>query len=423
MNRPLLAFTILVLAAGPVRAQKRAFTLEDLYRVRSVGEVQVSSDGARAAYSVTSSDLPHAKRSSQIWLVDVTTGQTRQVTQGEAASSSPMFSPDGKSLAFVSARDGESNLYLLPLDGGEARAMTHISTGVADPVWSPDGRWIAFASDVYPECGDDACNKRLAETWHKGPLNAHLADTLLYRHWTSWKDGTRTHILLVEVSSGVVRDVTPGDFDSPPFQLGGPVQYAFSPDSSELCFVSNHDPSPATSTNNDLWLVSLGTPNAQPRNVTADNRAYDGSPAYSPDGRYIGFRMQKQPGYESDLFRLALYDRRTGRVEALTETFRDWVTDFEWTADSRALIFQAEVKGQTPLYRIDLSSRQITEVLADKTIDAWRLADGRSQLVYSRRGIAEPSELFVAGAGREASPRRLTHLNDDLVKEVDSALS
>ena len=92
-----------------------------------------------------------------------------------------------------------------------------------------------------------------------------------------------------------MRDLTPGNFDSPTFQLGGPVQYAFSPDTSELCFVSNHEPQPATSTNNDLWLLSLETPNAEPRNITAANLAYDGSPKYSPDGRYIGYRTQKQP--------------------------------------------------------------------------------------------------------------------------------
>ena len=115
------------------------------------------------------------------------------------------------------------------------------------------------------------------------------------------------------MASGAVRDLTPGNFDSPPFQLGGPVQYAFSPDSSELCFVSNHDPQPAKSTNNDLWVVSLTAPNAAARNITAANPAYDGSPKYSPDGRYIGYRTQKQPGYESDLFRLAVYDRRAGR--------------------------------------------------------------------------------------------------------------
>ena len=420
MPRYLPLLVVLFSVAAPAYAQKRAFTIDDFYRVRSVGDVQVSADGARAAYTVTTSDLPRGKRATQIWLMDLGTARVRQLTQGDAGGSSPIFSPDSRSLAFISGRDGDANLFLLPLDGGEAKALTHLSTGVSDPVWSPDGKWIAFASDVYPECKDDACNKKTAETWHKGTLKAHMADALFYRHWTEWKDGTRTHIFLLDVASGAVRDLTPGNYDSPTFQLGGPVQYAFSPDSSELCFVSNHDPHPEKSTNNDLWVVSVTAPDAAARNITAANHAYDGSPKYSPDGRYVGYRTQMQPGYESDLFRLAIYDRRAGTSAVLTEAFRDWVTDFDWAADSRSIVFQAEVQGQTPLYRLDVTTRAIARVLADKTIDAWKMVPGKAQLVYARRGVAEPPELFVSdGAGEKASRRQLTHVNDEIVNDVD----
>ena len=199
MMRLCSLLTAVLCAVAPAYAQKRAFTLEDLYRVRSIGDLQVSPDGTRAAYTVTTSDLPRGKRTTHIWLLEMASGQSRQLTFSDS-SSSPVFSPDGKSLAFVTTRDGDANLYLLPLDGGEARPLTHISTGVSDPVWSPDGKRIAFSSDVYPECADDACNKKIAETWQKGTLKAHMADALFYRHWTAWKDGTRTHIFLADVS-------------------------------------------------------------------------------------------------------------------------------------------------------------------------------------------------------------------------------
>jgi dipeptidyl aminopeptidase/acylaminoacyl peptidase len=273
---------------------------------------------------------------------------------------------------------------------------------------------------VYPECGgDDACNKRIADTWSKGPLKAHSADSLLYRHWTEWKDGTRTHIFLANAATGETRDITPGDYDSPSFQLGGPMQYDFSPDSKEFVFVSNHDKQPASSTNNDLWQTSLADPKAPYRDITAANPAYDGSPKYSPDGRYIAYRLQKQPGYESDLFRLAIYDRSSRTSSVLTESFRNWIDEFQWAADSRAIYFSAPVEGQTPIYRVELASKAITQVMVDKTVLGWELAGKR--LIYARSSVGAPVELFSAdiATGKAAPATRLTHINDAVASETD----
>ncbi|PYR30892.1 MAG: S9 family peptidase, partial [Acidobacteria bacterium] len=126
MMRHCSLLMVVLCATAPAYAQKRAFTLEDLYRIRSIGDVQVSPDGARAVYTVTTSDLPRGKRTTHIWLLELASGQTRQLTWSDA-STAPIFSPDGRSLAFVSTRDGDANLYLLSLDGGEAKPLTHIS--------------------------------------------------------------------------------------------------------------------------------------------------------------------------------------------------------------------------------------------------------------------------------------------------------
>ncbi|HSE38459.1 MAG TPA: S9 family peptidase [Blastocatellia bacterium] len=418
MKKHFLFILIFLLIPFTAHAQKRAFTIEDLYRVKSISDVHVSPDGRSVIYAVITSDLPRAKRVSHIWSMDINGGTPRQLTSDEKGESSPAFSPDGKWISFISSKD--SQLYVMPVSGGEAKKLTNISTGVSDPIWSADGKWLAFSSDVYPECGgDDACNQKISDTWSKGPLKAHSADSLLYRHWTAWKDGTRTHIFLANASTGEAKDITPGTYDSPSFQLGGPLQYDFSPDGKELIFVSNRDQDAASSTNNDLWLISLADPNAQPRNITSSNRAYDGSPKYSPDGRYIAYRMQKQPGYESDLFRLAIYDRSSGTSTVLTESFRNWVNEFQWAADSRSIYFGAPVEGQTPIYRVDLGSKAITQVLADKTLLGWEVAGER--LLYLRSSVGEPVELFAARItnGKATAGTRITRINDSVAREVD----
>src|ERR1044071_4067896 len=200
MKRLLL---LLLLVATPLVAQtKRAFTIEDLYRVRGVGDLSLSPDGNTVLFTVVTSDLAHAKRTTRIWIMNADGANARELTHGDA-DTSPHFSPDGKTIAFLRS----DNLYLLPLGGGEAKQLTTLSTGVGDPLWSPDGKSIVFASDVYPECGaDDACNEKTADRWSKGKLQAHMADSLLYRHWTEWRDGKVTHTLLVDVATQKVRD-------------------------------------------------------------------------------------------------------------------------------------------------------------------------------------------------------------------------
>jgi len=420
MKKHLWLFTFLLLVPVSTYAQKRAFTIEDFYRVKSVSDAQIAPDGRSVIYTVTTSDLPRAKRVGHIWMMGIDGQGARQLTNSDKGESSPSFSPDGKWILYLSSKDGSPQIYLMPAGGGEAKKLTNISTGVADPVWSPDGKWIAFSSDVYPECnGDDACNQKTAETWSKGPLKAHTADSLLYRHWTEWKDGTRTHTFLVNAANGESKDITPGDFDSPGFQLGGPLQYDFSPDGKEFVFVSNHDKEPASSTNNDLFVISLTDLKSPYRNITGSNRAFDGSPKYSPDGKYIAYRMQKQPAYESDLFRLAIYDRASQTSTVLTESFRNWIDEFQWSEDSKSIYFAAPVEGQTPIYRIDLATKAISQVLADKTILGWKFSG--KKLIYARSGVGEPVELFSAEIqnGKAATAARLTHINDALAKEVD----
>lgn len=424
MRRVLLLLTLLLLSANSLFAQKRAFSLEDLYRVKNISDIHVSPDGKTLIFVVSTSDLARAKRNSHVWAMDADGRNPRQWTVSDKSESSPLFSPDGKQILFISSKDGSANFYLMNVGGGEWHKVTNFSTGVSDPLWSPDGKWIAFSSDVYPECGgDDACNKKIAERWEQGTLKAHLADNLLYRHWTAWKDGTRTHTFIVNVSTGATRDVTPGNYDSPTFQLGGPLQYAFSPDSTEFVYVSNHDPVPATSTNNDLWLISLSDTQPQPRNITASNPAYDGSPKYSPDGKYIAYRMQKQPAYESDLFRIALYERATGKSTVLTESFRNWIDEFEWSNDSGAIYFTGPVEGQNPIFHLDLDTitLPITQVLTDKTIDAFELDPSERHLFYIRRSVGEPNEIYSAEItnGKAAAPVKLSHFNDALMNEVD----
>ena len=398
--------------ASAAFGQERRFTIDDLLKVHRVGDPQVSPKGDLVAFTITDVDRAANKSTTQIYVVPLGGGEPRQLTNDEHSSASPRWSPDGEKLAFISARDGESQIWTIDVSSGALKKITSISTGAGDPVWSPDGKWLAFVSDVYPECKDDACNKRRAEEVAQNKVKAHVAERLLYRHWKSWKDGMRSHVFVVSASGGEARDLTPGDYDAPPFSLGGMTDYAFSPDSKELAFTSNHDKVEAISTNADVWLVSVRGGAA--RNITAANHGYDGSPQFSPDGRFIAYRSQITPGYESDRFRLMLYDRKTGSAQSITETLDSNVDEFTFTADSKWIYLGAEDRGREPIYSVSTNGGPVKKVIAEGfNGDINVTADGKT-LVFSRSSMTKPSEIYRANADG-SSVTALTTTNDALI--------
>jgi dipeptidyl aminopeptidase/acylaminoacyl peptidase len=378
---------------------KRAFEIADFYRCAAVGAPNVSKNGMRVAFSVKRYELEAGKSGSVIWMMGPDGSNLRQMTSAEHNDTDPRLSPDGAQLLFVSDRSGSSQLWVMPIDGGEPKQLTKFGPGVSNPEWSPDGRYVGVTADIYPDCGiDEACNQKIADAREKGKLKVHVTDELLYRHWTGWRDGTRTHVLLVDAGGGKsVKDMTPGKWESPTFSLGG-RGFAFSPDGKELCYVSNHDADEASSTNADLWVVPVDGEITEKTavNLTAGNHGWDSEPLYSPDGKWIAYISQQTPAYESDLKRLAVYDREKKTTRYLTDRkiFDDWVNDMRWAGDSKSIVFQAEHRGRNPLFRIDIEHGKPELLLTHGFIAAWELLPGGRGIVYTHRSISEPLELF-----------------------------
>jgi dipeptidyl aminopeptidase/acylaminoacyl peptidase len=421
------------MSSSPLLAQaaKKPFTIEDLYRLRGVGAPAMSPDGKTAVFPLTTSDLKEGKRTTNLWKVDVTGQNLARLTTSESSDDSPVFSPDGKTLAFISSRSGTPQLWLLPSAGGEGEKQTDFPGGIASPVFSPDGSKVAFMADVYPECGADAaCNKKLLDAKEKNKVKAQLADRLFYRHWDSWKEGRRTHILLFDLKKekkdpAAIVDLTPGDFDSPVFAAGGGVDYAFSPDGKEFAFSSNRDPEEARSTNSDILSVSLtGDIAANAKNavnLTQANKAADGSPAFSPDGKYLAYRTQKVAGWESDTFRIVLLERATKKARVVTDSFDYTVTHIEWARDSKTVYFTAEVKGRTPIHALDIATGNIKALTSVGFLDGYQVSPDGAFAVVSRRRIHQPSEIWRLDFDpkSKAPELRLTKFNEAIENEID----
>ncbi len=452
MRRVILIACSVFLCLAAIAQTKHPFTFEDMMSLKRVGEPVPSPDGKWVLFSAVDVDLTANTRTPHVWIVPLETqgpptsvGMTkeRQIINDQDADR-PRWAPDGQRFLFLSKKEGGSQVWIADFDIATGTVtgthkLTSIATEADGPIWSPDGKNIAFTSDVYPECDgapqqEQECNaKKLAEA-EKSPVKALIFTRLLYRHWNAYKEGKRTHIFVIEAPTsaktgqmwgtpGVPRDITPGDFDSPVFSLGGQDNYAFSPDGQELCYTSNHDKVEATSTNNDLWIMPVSGGTA--KNITADNPASDSTPLYSPDGKYIAYRAQQRPGYESDRFRLVLYDRKTKQKRNLTEGFDRWVGTFIWAKDSKRIYFTWENAGRSLLEITDIdkpvtssseSFHAPVEAPSGYADDLALSPDGKT-LFFTFMTLQHPTEIYRAGFANPAHIP-LTHFNDALLQQI-----
>ena len=417
LRRLIVALGLTASVLLPSRASgqaSRPMALEDLITAVRVGDPQLSPDGRRVLFVRTTTDPTTGRRNADIWTVPADgSAPPRPFIEGPKSDDSPRFLSNDR-VVFVSTRDGAPQLYVADGEGRNARAITTLGAGVQPPlVVSADGRMVAFVSDAYPRCGDDACNARTRDSVEKDPVKVHRLTRLPYRHWNEWWETVRHHVFVTDVESGATRDLTPGDYDSPPhFYEDGAI--AFSPDSRELAFVSKRDAkdSEMWTTNHDVWSVPVAGGAA--KKVTS-NPAADMTPVFSPDGRSVVVRAQRRAGFEADRWYLVAYDRASGAKRTLFTTPDLSVDDFKFSPDGKTIWFVAVRNGTQNLYTIPAAGGTPTLVVQGGAVGALQPANGFA--VFAKSSLVAPTDLYrVDGNG---TTRQLTNENGAWLSAVE----
>jgi dipeptidyl aminopeptidase/acylaminoacyl peptidase len=390
------------------------------------------------------------------------------------------FAADSKRILFISERTGTAQIWTAEFDSATGAAsnpkkLTNVATGTGDAIWSPDGHSVVFTSSVFPDCPaivpndngvGDECNSDHDAALADSKVKAQIFTHLLYRHWDHYTGDKRSHLFLLTVATGAVRDLTPNDpHDVPPFSLdGGGCGCAFAPDGKELAFTENTDPEPATSVSAKIFTLDLTNLAAKPVAIST-SAGGNFNPAYSPDGKWLAWRSQERAGYEADKFRIFLYNRTTKQEKNLLPDYDAWIDEFAWASDSKSIYFisngsvngpirQQTMNGKTfvsfpdtsHLYQTDTTNRNVQSIASihyfyrGECSDLHILPDAKTVLV-TRMSIQHPSEVysienrkpdFVNRTAETSEGIRygtfpllgfkdsqITHLNDYLLAKLD----
>jgi dipeptidyl aminopeptidase/acylaminoacyl peptidase len=405
MRTILMAAVLSLFASAVPAAVKAPFTADDLVRLDRVSDPQASADGRYVAFTVRETDMEANKGRTDLWLLDLDAEkpEPRRLTQHEANDSKPRWSPDGASIYFLSTRSGSSQVWRLMLAGGEAMQVTRFPVDVNELKVAPQGGRLLLSMEVFADCGDLDCTAKRLGTIEKSPAKGHAHDRLFVRHWDTWKDGRIAQLFSVELDeAGNIKGAPVSlsrslDADVPSKPMGGDEEFNFSADGSRVVFAARiKGKSEPWSTNFDVYETAADG-SGEPRNLTADNPAWDTQPTYSSDGRWLAWLAMERPKFEADRFQLVLRDLKSGETKRLTQAWDRSIDHFDFSADSRRIFATTDHLGQHALWAIDVRSGKPT--LYQPTGQVTEFSVGPQQVVFAQASLAAPADLYGVNLG------------------------
>ncbi|HET9481457.1 MAG TPA: S9 family peptidase, partial [Candidatus Polarisedimenticolia bacterium] len=396
-------------------AGKHPFSVRDMVAMERLADPQPSPDGRWVVFTRRTWDEVANKVFTNLWMVSADGKDLRQLTSARASDTGPRWSPDGRSIAFISNRNGSSQIWVIDTAGGEAQRRTDFPIDVDNVQWSPDGTRFAFSAEVYPDCRDFACTAKRDKEAEENPVKARIYTGLMFRHWDTWEDGKRSHIFVWPGRNGDPIDLMRGvDADAPTKPFGGAEEFSWSPDGREIAFTAKIVPNPAWSTDLDVYIAR--TDGSGFRCVTEANEAVDTTPAWSPDGKTLAYLAMARPGFEADRQAVVLLEVASGNRRILTEAWDRSAGSVVWARDGRKLFVTAGDTARQKIFAVDAATGAVSEVVGVH-YNAGVAGASQDRLVFTQDSLTSPAELFSCRLDG-SDLRRLTRINDERLAAI-----
>ncbi|MCH2090181.1 MAG: S9 family peptidase [Pseudoxanthomonas sp.] len=427
MNLRSALLPLCLLAALPSLAAARGLDVRDLQKLDRVSSPVLSPDGSTVVFAKRIVDADVVKASSSLWVRNLLTrdmAPPKRLTPEGWNVNSPSFSPDGKTVYFLSAKSGTQQLYAMPLVGGAPRQLTAFALDVASYKVSPDGTRVLFSTDTFADCkADFACTKKTLDDTAAKKSSGVVYDGLFVRHWDTWADGRRSRLFVAALPEGKAKPVSSAtsltdrlDGDAPSKPFGGADEYTWSPDgASVVAAIRVAGKGEAWSTNFDLYRLAADGSSA-PVNLTASNPAWDTGPVFSADGKTLFYRAMKRPGFEADRFALMSLDLDNGKVREIAPNWDRSADSIVLSDDGERIYTTAQDTGEHPLFSVDIQSGESRKIVGDGSVSAFDVV-GRT-VVLSRNSLKSGDVIYATSDDAGATLRAITPSAGEVLKDV-----
>ena len=393
----------------------RPVTIDDYFQIRRVSDPQLSPDGQFVTYTVQTALLKEDKKEDRVWMIPTKGGGAIPLTAAGVSSSHARWSPDGKFIAFLSARDErKTQVWLLPRRGGEAERLTDMPQDVEDFAWSPEGsRLVLVMRDASPEELEAATEKKDKPAGKEKPKTQkpRIIDRLQFKmDETGYLDRRRTHLYVFDLALKSLTRVTSGDFDD--------SEPAWSPDSKLIAFSSNRSQPDADATYDiNIWVVAADNTDkgAHPTQVTT-NPGVDTTASWSPDGKWITYVTQLEPRlFDYATRHIAVSPASGGAAKVLTLSFDRMASVPRFSPDSKFIYFIADDDGTQNLCRVPEAGGEITRPVGGRLMVNDYAVARTGDLVAQLATMDRPDELFTIPSGKLT---QITHTNDAFLAQL-----